>query len=145
LNILVAVDLSPATDAVVEAARGVAELTGVSVHILHAVETEADFICPEGDPETRRIRVAKEFPMEHGRVQMLANRLLDDGLDASASLVCGSGVETTLKEAEILEAGLIVIGTHGHGAVYDVLIGSFSAGIIRKSKLPVLVVPVRNI
>ena len=48
-------------------------------------------------------------------------------------------------EAEILEAGLIVIGTHGHGAVYDVLIGSYSAGIIRKSKLPVLVVPVRNI
>ena len=68
--------------------------------------------------------VAKEFPMEHGRVQMLANKLLDDGLDASASLVCGSGVETTLKEAEILETGLIVIGTHGHGAVYDVLIGS---------------------
>ncbi|MDX2427077.1 MAG: universal stress protein [Xanthomonadales bacterium] len=145
MNILVAVDLSPATDAVVEAARGVAELTGVSVYILHAVETEADFVCPEGDPETRRIRVAKEFPMEHGRVQALATKLLDDGLDASALLVCGPGVETTLKEAEILEAGLIIIGTHGHGAVYDVLIGSYSAGIIRKSKLPVLVVPVRDI
>jgi len=43
-----------------------------------------------------------------------------------------------------LEAELIVVGTHGHGAVYDVLIGSYSAGIIRKSKLPVLVVPVRD-
>ena len=145
MNILVAVDLSPATDAVVEAARGIAELTGVSVHILHVVETEADFVCPEGDPETRRMLVAKEFPMEHRRVQALANKLLDDGLDASAILVCGSSVETTLKEAEILEAGLIVIGTHGHGAVYDVLIGSNSAGIIRKSKLPVLVVPIHNI
>lgn len=145
MNILVAVDLSPATDSVVEAARGVAELTGVSIYILHVVETEPDFICPEGDPETRRKRTAKEFPMEYGRVQALASKLLDDGLDVSAILVCGSGVETTLKEAEILEAGLIVIGTHGHGAVYDVLIGSYSAGIIRKSKLPVLVVPVRNI
>ena len=145
MNILVAVDLSPASDVVIEAARGIAELTGVSVYILHAVETEADFICPEGDPKTRRIRVAKEFPMEHGREQTLANKLLDDGLDASALLVCGSAVETTLKEAEVLEAGLIVIGTHGYGAVYDVLIGSYSAGIIRKSKLPVLVVPVRNI
>jgi nucleotide-binding universal stress UspA family protein len=53
-------------------------------------------------------------------------------------------VESTLKEADLLEAGLIVVGTHGHGAVYDVLIGSYSAGIIRKSKLPVLVVPVRD-
>ena len=56
----------------------------------------------------------------------------------------GPGVTTTLKEAEELQAGLIVVGTHGHGAVYDALIGSYSAGVIRKSKLPVLVVPIRN-
>lgn len=144
MNIVVAVDLSPASDLVVEAARGVAELTGVSVYILHTVETEADFICPEGDSEARRAKVAKAFPLEHDRVQALANKLLDDGLDAEAFLVCGSGVDATLQEADILEAGLIVVGTHGHGSVYDVLIGSFSVDIIRKSKLPVLVVPVRE-
>jgi nucleotide-binding universal stress UspA family protein len=115
------------------------------VYILHAVEAERHFVCPEGDPETARSRVAKQFPLEYSRVQALADNLLDDGLDASAVLVCGSGVEATLKEADILEAGLIVVGTHGRGAVYDVLIGSFSTGIIRKSKLPVLVVPVRNV
>jgi nucleotide-binding universal stress UspA family protein len=53
-------------------------------------------------------------------------------------------VETTLKEAESLKAELIVLGSHGHGAVYDVLVGSYSAGIIRRSKLPVLVVPIRD-
>ena len=47
MNIVVAVDLSPASEVVIEAARGVAELTGVSVYILHAVETERDFVCPE--------------------------------------------------------------------------------------------------
>lgn len=144
MNILVAVDLSPASDVVIEAARGVAELTGVSVFLLHAVETEPDYICPEGDPETRRNRVARAFPLEYGRVLALADNLQDDGLDASAILVCGPAVDATLKEAEILDAGLIVVGTHGHGSVYDALIGSYSAGIIRKSKLPVLVVPVRN-
>jgi nucleotide-binding universal stress UspA family protein len=144
MNILVAVDLSPASDIVVEAARGVAELTGVSMFILHAVEASPDFICPEGDPESRRTQVAKEFPLEHSRVQAFAEKMLDDGLDASALLVCGSAVDTTLREADILGAGLIVVGTHGHGAVYDMLIGSYSAGIIRKSKLPVLVVPVQG-
>jgi len=144
MNILVAVDLSPASELVVEAARGVAELTGVSVYILHAVETEPDYICPEGSPESRRAIVAKEFPLEQSRVQAIANNLVDDGLDASGLLVCGSSVGTTLKEADILDAGLIVVGTHGHSAVFDVLIGSYSAGIIRKSKLPVLVVPVRG-
>ena len=144
MNILVAVDLSPASGVVVEAARGVAELTGVSVYLLHAVETEPDYICPEGDPETRRARVAEAFPLENGRLQVLAEKLQDDGLDATPIMVCGPAVGATLKEAEILDAGLIVVGTHGHGSVYDVLIGSYSAGIIRKSKLPVLVVPVRN-
>ena len=81
MNILVAVDLSPASELVVEAARGVAELTGVSVYILHAVEAEPDFICPGGDPVSRRASVAKEFPLEHSRVQAIADKLLDDGLD----------------------------------------------------------------
>jgi nucleotide-binding universal stress UspA family protein len=145
MNILVAVDLSPASDVVVEAARGVAELTGVSVYILHAVETEANYICPEGDPETRRERVAKAFPQEYSRVQAIADNLLDDGLDASALLVCGPAVQSTLDEADLLEAGLIVVGTHGHGSVYDVLIGSYSVSMIRKSRLPVLVVPIRDV
>lgn len=144
MNILVAVDLSSATDVVIEAARGVADLTGVSIYVLHAVETEADFICPEGDLETVQTHIAGEFPLEHSRVKAIADQLLDDGLDASAVLVCGSGVEPTLKHADMLDAGLIVVGTHGHGAVYDVLIGSYSVGIIRKSRLPVLVVPVRE-
>jgi nucleotide-binding universal stress UspA family protein len=144
MNILVAVDLSPASEKVIEAARGVAELTGVSIYVLHAVETEPDFDCPEAEPATLRARVAEAFPLEQRGVQALADKLQDDGLDASALLVCGSSVDITLKEADILDAGLIVVGTHGHGAVFDVLIGSYSASIIRKSKLPVLVVPIRE-
>ena len=68
----------------------------------------------------------------------------NDGLEATALLIRGPTVETTLKEAENLKAELIVVGTHGHGAVYDVLIGSYSADIIRTSTLPVLVVPIRD-
>jgi nucleotide-binding universal stress UspA family protein len=59
-------------------------------------------------------------------------------------MIQGPTVEVTLREADRLGAALIVVGSHGHGAVYDVLVGSYSAAIIRKSKLPVLVIPVRN-
>jgi nucleotide-binding universal stress UspA family protein len=144
MNILVAVDLSAVSDIVIEAARGVAELAGVCVYILHAVETDPDFICPESEPVAARNWLAKKFPLEQSRVEALADKLLDDGLYAEPLLVCGNAVDATLKEADSLEAGLIVVGTHGHGAVYNVLIGSYSEGIIRKSKLPVLVVPVRK-
>lgn len=144
MNILVAVDLSPATGKVIEAARGVAELTGASIYVLHVVEADEDYAGYGVDPEIQQSRVAKDFPREHRSVQALADKLADEGLDATACLLLGPAVVTALKEADRLEAGLFVVGTHGHGAVYDVLIGSFSAGIIRKTKLPVLVVPVRE-
>ncbi|HEY5776823.1 MAG TPA: universal stress protein [Xanthomonadales bacterium] len=121
-----------------------AELTGVSIYVLHVVETEPDYTTFAAIPEVQRKKVAKDFPREYAAVKALAEKLQDDGLDASALLLRGSAVETTLTEADRLGAGLIVVGTHGHTAVYDVLIGSYSAGLIRKSKLPILVVPVRN-
>lgn len=145
MNILVAVDLSPASTKVVEAAGRVAKLTGAKVYILHTAEPEPDFVGYDAGPEVVRTQVANEFRREHRDVQALADKLRSDGLDATALLIQGPTVETTLKEADNLAAELIVVGTHGHGAVYDVLIGSYSAGIIRKSKLPVLVVPIRNV
>lgn len=144
MNILVAVDLSDASAKVVEAARGVAQLTGAKVYVLHVVEPDPDFIGYDAGPESVRKHIAEELHIEHRAVQALAKELRDDDIDATALLILGPTVATTLKEADRLTAGLIVIGSHGHGAVFDVLVGSYSAGIIRKSKLPVLVVPVKN-
>ena len=144
MNIIVAVDLSPASAKVIEAAHGVAELTGVSIYVLHVIESEPDYASFAATAEFRRNKVAVDFPLEYNALQALVDKLQDDGLDATALLVRGPAAETTIEEAERLQAGLIVVGTHGHGAVYDVLIGSTSAGIIRKSRLPVLVVPVRD-
>lgn len=144
MNILVAVDLSPASEKVVEAAGRVAKLTNAAVYVLHAAAPDPEFAGYEAGPETVRTQVAREFHREHREVQALAEKLRQAGIDATALLVQGPTVEITLKEADSLEAELIVVGTHGHGAVYDVLIGSYSAGIIRKSNRPVLVVPVRE-
>lgn len=144
MNILVAVDLSEASGQVVEAARGVADLTGASIYVLHVIESDPEVIVYGKKPEVTQDRIARKFPLEHKGVSTLVEKLQDEGLDANSWLALGPGVAATLKEAEALEAGLIVVGTHGHGAVYDALIGSYSAGIIRKSKLPVLVVPIQK-
>jgi len=144
MNILAAVDLSAASSKVIEAARGVADLTGASIYVLHVVEADPEIVVYGAHPEEEQTRIAKDFPLEHKAVCALAEKLRDEGLDATSWMVRGPGVASTLKQVEKLDAGLIVVGSHGHGAVYDALIGSYSAGIIRKSKLPVLVVPVRK-
>jgi hypothetical protein len=38
---------------------------------------------------------------------------------------------------------MVVLGSHGHGAFYNLIVGSVAEGVIRHSKVPVLVVPVR--
>ena len=52
-------------------------------------------------------------------------------------------VKRILEQAGKRCAELLVIGSHGHGAMFDLLFGSISEGIVRRSTLPVLVVPSR--
>ncbi|MGD2185135.1 MAG: universal stress protein [Desulfobacterales bacterium] len=52
----------------------------------------------------------------------------------------GNPVEQILKQAEERNCDLIVMGTHGHGTLEDVMIGSTARRIVRRSKIPVLVV-----
>ncbi len=53
----------------------------------------------------------------------------------------GPLTEKVLHQAEEQNADLIVMGSHGHGALYHFLVGSVTAGVVRGAKCPVLVVP----
>lgn len=71
----------------------------------------------------------------------MAESLRLKGLDAKGLLVQGSTVETILKQADKLEAQMIVMGSHGRGAIYKMLVGSVSEGVLHGAQCPVLVVP----
>ncbi|HYC72323.1 MAG TPA: universal stress protein [Opitutaceae bacterium] len=53
----------------------------------------------------------------------------------------GQPVAVILDRANAVKADYIVLGSHGHGAVYDLLMGSTTQGVLRKARCPVLVVP----
>jgi nucleotide-binding universal stress UspA family protein len=46
-----------------------------------------------------------------------------------------------VETAERLRASYIVMGSHGHTAFFDLLVGSNTHGVLRRSSCPVLVVP----
>ena len=52
----------------------------------------------------------------------------------------GNPVEQILKHVQERSCDLIVMGTHGHGTLEDVMLGSTARRVIRRSKIPVLVV-----
>jgi len=53
----------------------------------------------------------------------------------------GNPAEAILEQAKKMDCDLVVMGTHGHGILGDAMIGSVSRRVVRRSKKPVLVVP----
>src|SRR4029077_13057972 len=53
----------------------------------------------------------------------------------------GAVVEEILRQANAIKPDLIVMGRHGHGAMYNLLVGSVTEGVLKRSGCPVLLVP----
>ena len=95
----------------------------------------------EMDPQLFRDSLAKRFHVEHRQIQVIADRLRQTGLETTALLVQGATVEALLNEASKLDVDMIVVGSHGRGAMHQLLVGSVSEGVLRGSECPILVVP----
>ena len=145
MRLLVALDLSEPTQLIVEKAEELAKEMSAQVWVVHNAEPAPDVLEFRADPQAARDKLAEKFHREHRQIQEIAERLRQQGLDATALLVHGPTVEIILKEAEDLEVDMIIVGSHGRGAVYQLLVGSVSEGILRQSRCPVLVVPTRKI
>lgn len=52
----------------------------------------------------------------------------------------GNPVEQILAQAEAANADLIVMGTHGHGTFKDAMMGSTARRVLKRSKIPVMVI-----
>jgi nucleotide-binding universal stress UspA family protein len=141
MKLLVAVDLSESTKTIVEKVEEINKEYPAKIWILHNAEPEPDFVEFKVDPLAARETLAKKFHNEHRQIQAIADRLRKAGLDAKALLVHGATVDTILKEASDLDVDMIVVGTHGRGAMYQLLMGSVSEGVLHKSRRPVLVIP----
>jgi nucleotide-binding universal stress UspA family protein len=142
-RILAAIDFSGATDAVMEQAAQLALAFRVPITLLHVVEPEPDFVGFEPGPEVVRQAVARDFVAERKRLHQLrdALELRLGGVECAALQVQGPSASKILEEAERLRAGMIVLGSHGHGALYHLLVGSVAESVLRKSSVPVVVVP----
>ena len=143
-TILVAVDLSDATDPVIKAARDLAVTKDSQTYLIHVANPDPDFIGYEVGPETVRDMIAQNLQNEHTRMHELKVEHWGDDDSVTALCIQGSPAEKLLAEQEKLGADVIVVGSHGHGALHNLLTGSVTEFLLRKAPCPVVVVPVRK-
>jgi nucleotide-binding universal stress UspA family protein len=141
MKILVCVDLSESTEIIVNKIEQLAKSLSAEVWLLHNAEPAPDVVEFKADPLAARESLANKFHDEHRQIQGLADRMRKAGINTTALLVHGKTVEAILQEASDVEADLIVVGSHGRGAMYQLLVGSVSEWILHKSPLPVLIIP----
>ena len=140
-TILVPVDFSDVTTAVLSAAQTLAQAFGSKIILLHVSEPEPDFVGFESGPQTVRMSVARDFHTEHRRLEELKGTLVVESL---ALHIQGPMAEKILLQAAEHGADLIVMGSHGHGALYELLVGSVTSSVLKSAVCPVLVVPARR-
>ena len=61
---------------------------------------------------------------------------------ASIDVLTGHPVNEILRYAESNSCDIIVMGTHGKGIISHALLGSVAEKVIRKSRIPVIVIPI---
>jgi len=141
-EIVAALDFSPVTAHVLDTARTLARALSAHLHLVHVVGPEPDFIGYEVGPQSVRDRLAQKYHMEHRQIQELADALRADGFEATGLLVQGPTVEKIVELAARVGTGLVIVGSHGHGALRRVLLGSVSEGLVRENRFSVLIVPI---
>ena len=140
-TILVPVDFSDVTTRVLDASRNMARALGAKLVLLHVSEPEPDFVGFEPGPMAVRTSVARDFRKEHQKLDELRTQAAADGVEVLALHIQGPIVDKVLDQALEHHADLIVMGSHGHGALYEFLVGSVTSGVLRAAKCPVLVIP----
>ena len=141
MGILVAVDLSKSTEKVVKQVEVLGKALSAKVWLLHVAEPEPEFVGFDNAAKYIRDARSELFHNEHRQIQAIADRLRKAELEATALLVQGFMADCILHEAAKLNVKLIVLGSHGHGNIYDFLVGSVSEAVLHKATCPVLIVP----
>jgi nucleotide-binding universal stress UspA family protein len=135
-KILLATDGSTSAALAACHALALAHQTGATLGALYVVDTHLAFT--EGIYQHEAIRELKQDGQR--ALATIAAQAREAGVEAATHLVEGRPGETIISTSESLSADLIVVGSHGQGAVADILLGSVSQHVIHHAQVPVCVV-----
>jgi len=75
------------------------------------------------------------------KLKQMEDSLSKFGVKVTSRQLQGSTIDGVLDECKRLNADLIIVGSHSHGALYQLFVGSITADVLKRTECPVLVVP----
>lgn len=141
-RILAATDLSAPARHAMERAFRVASRTGSELHILHVQELDAlDTLRDMLGTNLTTTKAALEADARERLMQLTTDPARNHGIAANTRVISGAPLAVIAREADALDASLLVLGAHGESFLRHATLGSTASRLLRKSvRWPVLVV-----
>jgi nucleotide-binding universal stress UspA family protein len=76
------------------------------------------------------------------RLAVIEDQLRKEGITVEAVQAIGAPIQHIVRQAAT--ADYVVMGSHGHTALYDLLVGSTTHGVLMRAKCPVVIVPAES-
>lgn len=145
MKILVAIDFSSITTRIIDYVKSHYCGTEHEITLIHVADPEPNFVGYKPGPQDEREFIAQHFHEEHQRIQQEAEKLVADNCNVSPLLIQGAAADKIITVSESIKAELIILGSHGHGSLFKLLVGSATKAVLNHASCPVLIIPCRNL
>lgn len=139
-HILIATDFSACSERAVEYGASLAKQFGARVVLVH-VYAPPVIVVPEAVIPLGAAELQKMLDRMNAGLAAAADKVRSLGVgDVETVLVDGDAWHEIVRLANDRSCDMIVVGTHGHGAIKHFFLGSVAERVVRKAACPVLVV-----
>lgn len=137
--LLAAIDIEKTHNGFIAYVEKLARQLNAAVWLVHVAQ-------PHPDVQELTLADASEWRSrqvlpEHAPLLEYARQMEGFGIVVTPLVVQGPVVECLLEVARDIAASMIVVNSHGHGPLYDVMVGSVAEGVTGGGFCPVLWVP----
>jgi nucleotide-binding universal stress UspA family protein len=142
-TIIAAIDFSDASKKVLAQASAMAKSTGAKVYVVHGIEQLAAFYDIYGYTVPDMTNFSQQATdRANEALQKRADGMNLPSDQVETRIVEGTFIDALLDFAREVNGDMLIVGSHGHGLVARVLLGSTAQRLLHKTEIPTLVVPV---
>ena len=143
-TILAAIDFSEGAKLVIARAVMLSRALNARLVFLHVIQPVPGTASEYGFTDVAARIASAAVRDASQRLGHLQRQLRSQKIRASAFHVRGVPGSAIIEHAQELDASYIVIGSHGHGALYELIVGSTASRVINEATCSVVVVPTRT-
>lgn len=142
-TIVALVDFSDATFKVLKVVHQMASAFGSQVTLLHVVPPQPVVMdLGIASPTVLETASPEAVEAEQAKLRELQESLSKFGIAAGTQQLTDGTPDAVMEEIRKLGAELVIMGSHRHGVLYELFVGSVTHDVITRMTCPVLLVPV---